>query len=92
MDELTPDEQQALDELLPPEQRTGNPEEDLAQAAKVAWQRRVDNSKWGGAVIGALHRHLGSWRQLEAKTGIAQATARRWAAPPADTEDGSAQS
>jgi hypothetical protein len=87
MEELTPDEQHALDELLPPDRRTGDPVEDLAQAAKVAWQRRVDNSKWGGVVIGALHRQLGSWRQLETRTGIAQATARRWAAPPPETED-----
>jgi hypothetical protein len=83
---LTPDELEALDELLPAEHRTGDHVHDLAQAARTAMQRRIDNSRWGGAVIAALHRELRSWRQLEAVTGIPQATARRWATPPPGTE------
>jgi len=86
-DELTPEEREALDELLPADRRTGDPIEDLTQAARVAMQRRIDNSRWGGAVIAALHRELRSWRQLETRTGIPQATARRWAAPPPSAEE-----
>ena len=84
--ELTNDEQQALDELLPTDLRSGVLADDLAQAARVAMQRRVDNSAHGGAVIAALHRQLKSWRLLETVTGIPQATARRWATPPPGTE------
>jgi hypothetical protein len=83
---LTPEELEALNELLPADRRTGDPVQDLAQAARTAMKRRVDNSRWGGAVIAALHRELQSWRQLEAVTGIPQATARRWATPPPGTE------
>ena len=79
---LEPAEIEALDELLPPDSRTGDVREDLIEAVRTAMQRRKDNSRRGGAVIAALHRELGSWRQLEELTGIPQATARRWAAPP----------
>jgi hypothetical protein len=84
--QLTPEEFEALNELLPTERRTGDLAEDLALAARTAMRRRVDNSRWGGAVIAALHRHLRSWRQLEEVTGIPQATARRWATPPPGAE------
>lgn len=84
--DLTPEEREALNELLPPSRQTGNLETDLAEAARIAMRRRIDNSRWGGAVIGALHREIGSWRQLEDLTGIPHATARRWAAPPPGTE------
>jgi hypothetical protein len=84
--DLTPDELDALDALLPADQRTGDPSEDLAQAVRIAMQRRVDNSRWGGAVISALHRELNSWRRLEVVTGIPMATARRWATPPPGSE------
>jgi hypothetical protein len=87
MDELTADELDALNELLPPDRQSGDRTRDLADAARIAMQRRVDNSRWGGAVIKALHRDLQSWRQLETLTGIPQATARRWAAPPPGTEN-----
>ena len=79
---LTPDEREALDELLPADQRTGDLTRDLATAVRNAMERRKNNSRWGGAVIHALHRELGSWRGLEDLTGIPQATARRWAEPP----------
>jgi hypothetical protein len=84
--DLTPDEREALDELLPADRRTGDPVEDLAVAARTAMQRRVDNSRWGGAVIAALYRELNSWRQLSTVTGIPVATARRWATPPPGTD------
>jgi hypothetical protein len=84
--DLTPEELEALNELLPADRQTGNPVDDLSQAVRTAMQRRVDNSRWGGAVIAALYRQLHSWRQLEAATGIPQATARRWATPPPGTE------
>lgn len=85
---LTPDEQAALEELLPADQRTGDLADDLAAAARTAMARRVRNSELGGAVIAALYRELqsrhpkGSWRDLEAATGIPHGTARRWAKPP----------
>lgn len=88
-DDLTPAEREALDNLLPADQRTGDLAEDLAAAARESMRRRVDNSKWGGAVIAALYRELQSWRQVETETGIPQASARRWATPPPGTEDAS---
>jgi hypothetical protein len=90
--QLSPTEQAALDELLPEASRSGDLAEDLAKAAQTAMQRRIDNSTHGGAVIAALHRSLNSWRQLEVVTGIPQATARRWAAPPPSTESAEQQS
>ncbi|WP_406267399.1 hypothetical protein OH799_22260 [Nocardia sp. NBC_00881] len=85
-EQLTPEELEALNELLPPGRQTGDLREDLAEAARTAMRRRIDNSRWGGAVIAALHRDLQSWRQLEEVTGIPHATARRWATPPPGTE------
>ncbi|MGI9003547.1 MAG: hypothetical protein ACR2GH_18150 [Pseudonocardia sp.] len=82
--QLSADERAALDELLPAAQRTGVLVDDLTEAARRSMQRRIDNTRHGGAVLAALHRALGSWRQIEARTGIAQATARRWASPPPD--------
>jgi hypothetical protein len=86
MEDLNPEEREALDELLPADRRSGDPVADLTKAAQVAMQRRIDNTRWGGAVIGALYRELNSWRRLESETGIPQATARRWAAPPPGAE------
>ncbi|MGW3473439.1 hypothetical protein ACWDKQ_34435 [Saccharopolyspora sp. NPDC000995] len=83
---MTPEERDALDQLVPADQRSDDLVHDLTAAARTAMQRRIDNSRWGGAVLAALHRELGSWRQLEALTGIPQATARRWATPPPGTE------
>lgn len=80
--ELTPDERAALDALVPPEEQTGKLHEDLVAAARVSWQRRVENSTLGGHVIAALHRDTKSWRIVEYATGIPSATARRWATPP----------
>jgi hypothetical protein len=84
-DHLEPAELEALNELLPADKRTGDLREDLIEAARTAMRRRVDNSRWGGAVIAALHRDVGSWRQIEELTEIPHATARRWAAPPPGT-------
>jgi hypothetical protein len=84
--DLTPEEREALNELLPSNKQTGKLETDLIEAAKIAMQRRIDNSRYGGRVIKALHRKIGSWRNLEELTGIPHATARRWAAPPPGTE------
>ncbi|MEV4239667.1 hypothetical protein AB0J47_31310 [Nocardia sp. NPDC049737] len=75
---LTPDENAALDELLPPDRRTGDMDADLAAAIRVALARREDNARLCSAVIVALHRRTGSWRTLERLTGIPQRTARRW--------------
>lgn len=86
-EQLTPEEREALDELLPPQAQSGDLAADLVAAARTAMRRRIDNSRWGGAVIGALHRELHSWRRLEQVTGIPQATARRWASPPPETDN-----
>ncbi|WP_329412733.1 hypothetical protein OG563_09450 [Nocardia vinacea] len=75
---LTPDESAALDELLPPDRRTGDLDADLAHAVQVALARREDNARVGGAVIAALHRRMGSWRGVAKTCGVPQATARRW--------------
>jgi hypothetical protein len=82
---LTADEQEALDELLPPDRRSGDHVEDLVEAAREARRRRANNTKWGGLVIGALHRELDSWRRLAAVTGIPLRTARNWSTPPPGT-------
>lgn len=81
---LTPDQEEALNELLPADQRTGDLVQDLAKAARIAMDRRIRNSQLGGAVIEALHDQV-SWRELERLTGIPQATARRWAGPPPES-------
>lgn len=74
----------ALDALLPPDQREGDPVDVLCAAAREALRRRTETVKYGGAVIAAL-RTLGlSWREIENRTGIPQATARRWF--PSDQE------
>lgn len=75
----------ALDALLPVAERTGNLVTDLTEAAKRSLQRRVDNSRNGGAVIAALHEETRSWADVERLTGIPAATARRWSAPPPGT-------
>lgn len=84
-DELSADELDALDQLLPADQRTDDEITDLAEAARVAMKRRVDNSRHGGAVLAALNRRV-SWRQIERITGIPETTARRWATPPPTVE------
>lgn len=84
-DDLTPEELEALDELLPPERQTGDRMRDLSDAARVAMQRRKDNSRQGGAVLAALNRRV-SWRRIESMTGIPETTARRWATPPKDAK------
>lgn len=88
-DDLTPAEREALDNLLPADQRTGDLAVDLAAAARESMRRRVDNSRWGGAVLAALYRERRSWRQVEDETGIPYKTAWRWATPPEGTEDAS---
>jgi hypothetical protein len=75
-------ERQALDALLPTDQQTGNLRDDLIAAARVAWARRQENTRLGGAVLDALHRETNSWRDVQALTAIPHSTARRWATPP----------
>ena len=58
---------------------------DLCAAARVALQRRVDNSRDGGIVIAALRANGLTWQQIAARTGIPTRTARRWATPPPGT-------
>lgn len=82
MTELTPEERDALNALIPPDQQTGRLHDDLVTAARTTWQRRVENSELGGKVLAALHRDVSSWRIVEYATGIPAATARRWATPP----------
>ncbi len=84
---ISADERAALDELLPVPQQTGNLVEDLAAAARCSMQRRIDNSRSGSAVLGALYRELHSWRQVETATGIPYSSARRWAEPPPTAEE-----
>jgi hypothetical protein len=82
---------EALDFLLPPEERSGDLTADLAEAAKATMRRREENSLHGGVILAALHGRLHSWRRLERLTGIPSRTARRWAGPPDyptdDTDD-----
>lgn len=78
--------EEALNALLPTKARTGDLTADLAEAAKVSMQRRVDNSRWGGVVIAALHQQVHSWSRVASLTGIPIRTARRWASPPPGTE------
>lgn len=73
---------EALDALLPADERSGDLTADLAEAARRSMQRRLDTTRHGGAVIGELYRQVNSWRKVEAMTGISTATARRWSAPP----------
>lgn len=73
---------EALDELLPRDNRTGDDQTDLVAAATEAWRRRHVNTEAGAAIIAALtHRGL-SYRQIADLTGIPAATAHRWARPP----------
>lgn len=81
------DVNEALQELLPDEQRTGHAEADLVAAAVEAWRRRHVNTDAGAAVIAALAARGLSYRQIADRTGIPAATAHRWARPPEeDTE------
>lgn len=79
---LSETERAALDELLSPEQRTGNLADDLTAAAREAWRRRQENTRLGGAVLGALQRDAGSWRAAAWAAGMSVRTARRWSRPP----------
>jgi DNA-directed RNA polymerase specialized sigma24 family protein len=74
--------EEALDELLPASNRTGNEQDDLVAAATEAWRRRHVNTDAGAAVITALTHHGLSYRQIADLTGIPAATAHRWARPP----------
>jgi uncharacterized protein YerC len=73
---------EALESLLGP-RRTGDREQDLLAAVKEAMERRERNTAHGGAVIAALVESGYTYREIEAATGLARATAHRWAAPPA---------
>lgn len=79
---LTPDEQRALDDLVPPAEQTGDPRTDLIAAARESFRRRQENSRVGGIVISALHDRVSSWRVIEAETDIPRTTAQRWAEQP----------
>jgi hypothetical protein len=75
------DADEALAELLG-DARTGDRQADLIAGAKEAMRRRKRNTEHGGAVIAALVEGGMSYRELEQATGIARATAQRWASPP----------
>jgi hypothetical protein len=79
---LSETERAALDELLPSERQTGNIADDLTTAAREAWRRRQENTRLGGAVLGALQRDAGSWRAAAWAAGMSVRTARRWSRPP----------
>jgi len=85
--DLTDDEREALNALVPRRQQTGDLTADLTAAARESMRRRQENSRLGGAVIRALHRRVRSWRLLELATGIPTRTARRWAEPPPSAEE-----
>jgi DNA-directed RNA polymerase specialized sigma24 family protein len=76
----------ALHELLPPDQ-TGQEREDLVAAAVEAWRRRHVNTEAGAAVIAALAESGLSYREIARLTGIPAATAHRWARPPEEDVD-----
>lgn len=84
---MSPAEQEALKNLLPPEQRTGDLRADLIAAAQEAWDRRERNTRDGGHVLAALYRDAKSWRAVAWATGIKATTARRWAIPPRVADD-----
>ncbi|WP_217695896.1 hypothetical protein, partial [Pseudonocardia sp. Ae706_Ps2] len=77
---------EALDELIPPSQQTGDLRADLITAAQETWRRRGRNSMLGGLVLHALYEDAQSWRTVEYLTGIPRMTARRWATPPQKAE------
>ncbi len=81
-DGMSPAEQEAFDRLLPAERRTGVLADDLAYAAREAMRRRRENTRFGAAVLGALHREVRSWRRVQDMTGVPWATARKWQQPP----------
>ena len=83
MADLTPHERAALGTLLPSgAQQTGQLHDGLVAAARITWERRVENSELGVRAPGVLHRDVNSWRIVEHATGISAATTRRCAAPP----------
>ncbi|OLM28159.1 hypothetical protein Ae717Ps2_6724 [Pseudonocardia sp. Ae717_Ps2] len=83
---MTSAQREALDELIPPSQQTGDLRADLITAAQETWRRRGRNSMLGGLVLHALYEDAQSWRTVEYLTGIPRMTARRWATPPQKAE------
>lgn len=79
---MDPATEDALNALLP-HGRTGDERHDLLTAARRAWEIRHNNTRHGGAVIGALkHDHGLTWDQIRTHTGIPPGTAQRWAELP----------
>lgn len=89
---VTPQQREALEYLIRPEQRTGHDERDLVTALKHAGaavadldRARHDLLVMAGAVALAL-RAIGrrrrpaewAWRAIEAETGIPYSTVRHW--------------
>jgi hypothetical protein len=74
--------EEAMNSLLPADQRTGDLETDLKAALKESERRRDENSADGGAIIHAMRdkeHGLGwSWRQFTIATGMAQRSASHW--------------
>lgn len=83
---LSSAEREALDRLVPHERQTGDLRADLIAAAREAKRRREQNTVDGGHVIAALYRDTRSWRTLAWATEIPVSTARRWGAPPDETD------
>ena len=81
--ELTTEERQCLNELLPPEKQTGDTRADLVAATHVMVmhmrQHELDMLNVG-AVFNALYRDVRSWRRIQAMTGIPFTSARQWVA------------
>lgn len=76
MDEETA---QAVADLLPADQRTGDDLRDLIAAGTALEDARRAAPGRGGVIVRALHAWGLSWRQIEVETGIDHRTARRWA-------------
>lgn len=79
--ELTADERQALNALIPPGEQTGDSRRDLVAATYVVARRmrqHEDDMVNAGAVFNALYRDVQSWRRVQQLTGISFTTARFW--------------
>jgi hypothetical protein len=86
IDDLTPAERQAAIELI---ERAPTLTDDLLfDALACSMETRLENSRRGGLIITALHRHL-SWEQIAEKLSapisrdVAPSTIRGWVEPPA---------
>jgi hypothetical protein len=85
LDDLTPEERQAALELI--EAAPSLTDDLLFDALGCSMQTRLENSRRGGLIIRALHRHL-SWEDIAATLSeridreVSASTIRGWIEPP----------